>query len=103
MEREIERLRRDNEKLRRELTDSEKRMADQSKQIADLGKKNADLERKLGLKLQNSTTSSKPPSSDGLAGKQRPRCVSQRKKSDGSPAGSRGMPAIIATCFHRRG
>jgi len=90
LEREIERLRRDNEKLRRELTDSEKRMADQSKQIADLGKKNADLERKLGLKLQNSTTSSKPPSSDGLAGKQRPRCVSQRKKSDRKPGGQPG-------------
>ena len=64
LERENERLLRDNEQLRRELSDSEKRLADQNKRIADLGKQNADLERKLGLKLQNSTTSSKPPSSD---------------------------------------
>ena len=83
-------MRRENESLRRELTDNEKRIADQSKQITNLGKQNADLERKLGLKLQNSTTSSKPPSSDGLAGKQRPRCVSQRKKSGRKPGGQPG-------------
>ena len=58
----------------------------------DLGKQNADLERKLGLKLQNSVTSSKPPSSDGLAGKQRPRCVSQRKRSGRKPGGQPGHP-----------
>jgi transposase len=68
------------------------RVSEQDKQIADLGKQNADLERKLGLKLQNSTTSSKPPSSDGLAGKQRPRCASQRKKSGRKPGGQPGHP-----------
>jgi len=99
-------LRRDNENLRRELADREKRIADQSKQItdlgkenadlgkenADLGKQNADLERKLGLRQQNSTTSSKPPSSDGLAGKQRVRCSSHRKKSGRKPGGQPGHP-----------
>lgn len=99
LERENERLRRDNENLRRELTDSEKRIADQRKQIADLGKQNADLERKLGLKLQNSTTSSKPPSSDGLAGKQRPRCVSPRKKSGRKPGGQPGHPGHHRNLF----
>ena len=74
-EREIERLQRDNEKLRRELTDAEKQIAD--------------LERKLGLRQQNSTTSSKPPSSDGLAGKQRER-GSRRKKSCRRPGGQPG-------------
>jgi len=76
LERENERLRRDNEKLRRDLTESQKQVAD--------------LERKLGLRLQNSTTSSKPPSSDGLAGKQRPRCRSQRRKSGRKPGGQPG-------------
>ena len=82
----------DIEKLLRKVSEQDRRIADQSKQITDLGKQNADLERKLGLKLQNSTTSSKPPSSDGLAGKQRPRCVSQRKKSGRKPGGQPGHP-----------
>lgn len=74
MERENERLRRDIEELRRELTDSEKKVAD--------------LERQLGLRQQNSTTSSKPPSSDGLAGRQRDRGSHRRKscrKRGGQP------------------
>ena len=83
LERENERLLRDNEQLRRDLTEREKRIADQGKQIAD-------LERKLGLRQQNSTTSSKPPSSDGLAGKQRPRCRNHRKKSGRKPGGQPG-------------
>jgi transposase len=65
------------------LTDSQKR-------VSDLGQQNADLERKLGLRQQNSTTSSKPPSSDGLAGKQRARCGSHRKKSGRKPGGQQG-------------
>ena len=92
LERENERLQSDIERLRRKVSDQDKRIADQDKQITDLGKQNADLERKLGLKLQNSTTSSKPPSSDGLAGKQRARCVSQRKKSGRRPGGQPGHP-----------
>jgi transposase len=85
LEREIERLRLENEELR-------KTVSDQNQRITDLGKQNADLGRKLGLKLQNSVTSSKPPSSDGLAGKQRPRCASQRKKSGRKPGGQPGHP-----------
>jgi hypothetical protein len=77
LERENERLRRDNEKLQRELAESEKKVAD--------------LERQLGLRQQNSTTSSKPPSSDGLAGKQRDR-GSQRKKSCRKRGGQPGHP-----------
>jgi transposase len=85
-------LERENERLRNELEKLSQRVSEQDRQIIDLGKQNADLERKLGLKLQNSTTSSKPPSSDGLAGKQRPRCVSQRKKSGRKPGGQPGHP-----------
>src|SRR6266851_3009232 len=73
--RENERLRSENEKLRRELIDK-------NKQIAE-------LERKLELRQQNSTTSSKPPSSDGMAGKQRARC-SRRRKSGRKPGGQPG-------------
>ena len=48
----------------------------------------SDLERQLALRQQNSTTSSKPPSSDGLAGKQRERC--RRKKSKRKVGGQPG-------------
>jgi transposase len=72
---EIERLRREIEKLRRELIERDKKIAD--------------LERKLALRQQNSTTSSKPPSSDGMAGRQRSR-GSRRKKSQRQPGGQRG-------------
>src|SRR5216684_2630706 len=54
---EIERLKQENERLRKELAEREKKIAD--------------LERQLALRQQNSTTTSKPPSSDGLAGEQR--------------------------------
>ena len=89
-------LERENERLQLEIESLRKRVSDQDRQIADLGKQNLDLERKLGLKLQNSVTSSKPPSSDGLAGKQRPRCASQRKKSGRKPGGQPGHPG-----YHR--
>lgn len=82
LERENERLSRENEKLRQELIERDKKIADAEKQIAD-------LERKLGLRKQNSTTSSKPPSSDGLAGEQRKR-GSRRKKSLRKPGGQPG-------------
>jgi transposase len=75
LERENERLNRENEKLRQELIERDEKIAD--------------LERKLALRLQNSTTSSKPPSSDGLAGEQRPR-GSRRKKARRKPGGQPG-------------
>lgn len=73
---EIERLRRENERLRQEN-------AEQAKQIAD-------LERQLALRQQNSTVCSKPPSSDGLAGRQRER--GRRTKSRRKPGGQPGHP-----------
>ena len=103
LEREKEQLSRDNERLRRkliekeqqlkraeeQLADAEEQLADAEQQIADAGKQITDLERKLALRRQNSTTSSKPPSSDGLAGEPRPR-GSQRKKSRCKPGGQPG-------------
>ena len=82
-EREVERLRRENEKLREKLTEAEKQITEAEKQIAE-------LERQLNLRRQNSTTSSKPPSSDGLAGAPRNR-GSHRKKSRRKPGGQPGQ------------
>jgi len=73
---ELERLKHENERLRETV-------AEQAKQIAD-------LERQLALRQQNSTTSSKPPSSDGLAGRQRER--GRRQKSRRKPGGQVGHP-----------
>ena len=70
---EIERLRQENERLREQL-------AEQAKRIAD-------LERQLALRQQNSTTTSKPPSSDGLAGgpRVRGRRMKSRRNAGGQP------------------
>jgi len=74
--REVEQLQREIERLREEV-------AKRDRQIAD-------LERQLALRDHNSTTSSKPPSSDGLAG--RPRERGRRKKSRRKPGGQPGHP-----------
>lgn len=70
---EIDRLREENERLRKQLEEQAKRIAD--------------LERQLALKQQNSTVTSKPPSSDGLAGQQRDRGrrMKSRRKAGGQP------------------
>jgi transposase len=73
---EIERLREENERLRKQLEEQAKRIAD--------------LERQLALKQQNSTITSKPPSSDGLAGHQRER--GRRRKSRRRAGGQPGHP-----------
>ena len=78
-----ERLKQEIERLRRELAERERQIAEQAKRIAD-------LERQLALRLQNSTTTSKPPSSDGLAGCQRER--GRRTKSRRKPGGQSGHP-----------
>ncbi|HYN08690.1 MAG TPA: IS66 family transposase [Vicinamibacterales bacterium] len=67
-----ERLKQEIERLRRELAEREREVAEQAKRIKD-------LEHELALHQQNSTTTSKPPSSDGLAGQQRMR--GRRQKS----------------------
>src|ERR1700674_2857997 len=82
---EIERLKQENERLRKQLEEQEKKIAD--------------LERQLALRQQNSTTTSKPPSSDGLAGEQRVRGrrVKSRRQAGGQPGhpGCHRAPAPI--------
>ena len=100
-----EQLQHENERLRRELdqlrcqlaerdqqvADAAKQIADTERQIADAEKQIADLEQQLALRKQNSTNSSKPPSSEGLAGEPRPRGrpKKSRRKAGGQP-GHRG-------------
>jgi len=91
---ENERLLRENEDLRRKLADAEKRIADAEKQIADAEKQVADLERQLAARQKNSTNSSKPPSSDGLAGKSRPRGGVRRASAN--RVDRKVIPAITA-------
>src|SRR5260370_3584996 len=102
LQRENDRLRQENEQLRRkvfelgrkvaerdqQIADAEKQIADAEKQLADAEKQIADLERQLALCQRNSTNSSKPPSSDGLAGEQRPR--GRKDKSKRKPGGQPG-------------
>jgi transposase len=85
-----ERLKHEVECLRRALAERERQIAEQAKQIAEKEKQIADLERQLALRHQNSTTTSKPPSSDGLAGRQRER--GRRTKSRRKPGGQPGHP-----------
>ena len=108
-QRKVERLARENEELRRLVADRDRRIADAEKQAADAQKHAADaqkraeesekkvadaekqienLERQLAGRRQNSTNSSKPPSSDGLAGESRER--GRKKKSKRKPGGQPG-------------
>src|SRR5437773_5204394 len=70
--------------------DAQKKIAEQEKQITEQEKQITDLERQLALRKRNSTNSSKPPSSDGLAGEQRPR--GRKHKSQRKPGGQPGHP-----------
>src|SRR2546421_13095337 len=83
LQRQVERQQREIEQLRDQLAEREKQIADAEKQIAD-------LERQLALRKRNSTNSSKPPASDGLAGEQRAR--GRKHKSKRKPGAQPGHP-----------
>jgi transposase len=88
LQRENEQLKREIEKLKEYLTERDRQLAENEKQLAEAEKQITDLERQLAARRRNSTNSSKPPSSDGLAGDQRPRV--KRKKSRRKPGGQKG-------------
>ena len=88
LQQQVERQQRDIENLRDQLAEREKQIVDAEKQISD-------LERQLAGRKRNSTNSSKPPSSDGLAGEQRPR--GRKHKSRRKPGAQPGHPG-----HHRR-
>src|SRR5438477_6855962 len=75
--------------LEKQVQEKEKELADAQKKIAEQEKQITDLERQLALRKRNSTNSSKPPSSDGLAGEQRPR--GRKHKSQRKPGGRRSF------------
>src|SRR5437867_3092651 len=74
----------------KKIAEQEKQITEQEKQITEQEKQITDLERQLALRKRNSTNSSKPPSSDGLAGEQRPR--GRKHKSQRKPGGQPGHP-----------
>ena len=90
LQQQVEQQQREIERLRDQLAEREKQIADAEKQIADAEKQIADLERQLALRKRNSTNSSKPPASDGLAGEQRAR--GRKHKSKRKPGAQPGHP-----------
>jgi transposase len=97
LEREIERLRRELAEKDQQIRRQSEEIAKQQQQIADAERQIADLNRQLALRKQNSTNSSKPPSSDGLAGepRRRGRRKKSRRKAGGQP-GHRGAHRPLA-------
>jgi len=102
LRREGERTQRENQELRRKIAEREKQISEQEnqirkqeKEIAEREKQISDLERQLAASQKNSTNSSKPPSSDGLAGKSRPRGrgKSRNKKKRRKPGGQKTIEA----------
>src|SRR6266702_4556132 len=90
MRRELERLQEKFKKRSERIAELEKQVEEKEKELADAQKKIAEQERQLALRKRNSTNSSKPPSSDGLAGEQRPR--GRKHKSQRKPGGQPGHP-----------
>lgn len=88
--RQLDRLRRENEHLRQQVAEQQEQIAEQQQHIAEQRQHIADLERQLADRRKNSTNSSKPPSSDGLAGEQRER--GRKTKGKRRPGGQPGHP-----------
>jgi transposase len=87
-DRRIAELQKQIQEQQKQIGEKDKQIGEKDQQIGEKEKQIADLERQLALRKQNSTNSSKPPSSDGLAGEPRPR--GRRKKSRRKPGGQPG-------------
>ena len=95
LSRELERARGQVERQQREIAERDERLAEAGEKIAEAQKTIERLERELAKRKRNSTNSSKPPSSDGLAGDPRKRGA-KGKKGKRKPGGQPGHPG------HRR-
>ena len=80
------------EKFKRDLENAGNRISEQQEQIAEKQKQIRKLEQELAEARRNSTNSSKPPSSDGLAGPQRERGRKQVAKCKRRAGGQPGHP-----------
>ena len=85
-------LRRQVEKLKRDLEQAGERIAEQGERIAEQQEQIRKLEKELAEARRNSTNSSKPPSSDGLAGPQRVRGRKPGAKCKRRAGGQPGHP-----------
>jgi transposase len=84
----------------KKIAEEEKKITEGEKKIAEGEKKIADLERRLALRGRNSTNSSKPPSSDGLAGPERKRgCGKPKSKKRRRSGGQKGHPGHSRPLF----
>ena len=83
---------RDRERWGRRVERLKEDLAGKEQRIRELEKQVKQLERDLADARLNSTNSSKPPSSDGLAGPQRPRCRKQANRGKRKPGGQKGHP-----------
>jgi transposase len=88
--RQLENQQREIEQLRDLVTERDRQIAERDRKIAEAEKQIADLERQLASRSKNSTNSSKPPSSDGVAQTAQPR--SRRKRNRRKPGGQKGHP-----------
>ena len=98
LRREIERLRRENDRLREQVSEQAGGAREKEKQLEEQRRQIADLERQLAAKQQNSKNSSKPSSSDGLAGqpRERGRCQGCSKRKPGGQPGHPGHHLALA-------
>jgi transposase len=86
--------------LEKQVKEQQKKIAEEEKKITEGEKKIADLERRLALRGRNSTNSSKPPSSDGLAGPERKRgCGKPKSKKRRRSGGQKGHPGHSRPLF----
>ena len=86
--------------LEKQVREQQKKIAEEEKKITEGEKKIADLERRLALRGRNSTNSSKPPSSDGLAGPERKRgCGKPKSKKRRRSGGQKGHPGHSRPLF----
>src|SRR3989454_6217165 len=86
----VEQLQRENERLREHVRERDQQIAEKNEQIAEKNEQIAELQRQLAARKQNSTNSSKPPSSDRLVGE--PRKRGRQKKSKRRAGGQKGHP-----------